>query len=335
MLHPQMKRKEKSVALQRGLYLLRYESAPEHSQPPTVTVTCEAGRSQAVLHPDQKRAVMTAPGQALVIRATEQGNISIELSGYSDVRTLDATLKFEPLLHDATVARFEGATGIANIGMAGTNMAAPAAAFVDPFPRQASPQLAPLRLMGHVARIGDVAVGADEWLGGPASPSRIEGFQIIWPSKPSNVALRYAVTIAGQRPGESRIADVGDFVGSRGKARPIVGLFLELSGAGARELNLEVETLFLNAPPRRSRGTSLTVTGVTGREPLVGFRVSITSQQPVAAGQGHFGTHSVAPQNNGMLPLPNYTQQQPTLAPYSFAGIPVAPDQPRVRVFRG
>ncbi len=258
MLQQQVQRKQKSFALQRGLYVLRYETAVDAAQAPVVTVICEPGRNEVILHPEQKRATMSAPGQALVIRASESGNVQVEIASTGHASALDVTLKFEPLRRDSG-------------GPAGLMLASQPA-----LPRDT---LSGFQVLAHVARLGDVVVGLDQWLGGPSAPSRIEGFSVGWPAKPNDVFLRYAATIGGQQPGAARLVSAGEFTGTRARARPILGLMAELSGAGAKNYQLTVEGLFLGAPTRRSTGQTITLTGPTGREPLVGLRFGIAATQ--------------------------------------------------------
>jgi hypothetical protein len=132
-----------------------------------------------------------------------------------------------------------------------------------------------VRVLGHVAGRGDVFAGANEWIGGPADPSRIEGLAIEWPNKPPGLSLRYAVTTARPHAGSNVPAAVGTFVGTRGRALPLVGIMLELSGSSGSSYEVVAEAAFLGAPIKRARGEKLTLTGPTGREPLVGIRLSI------------------------------------------------------------
>jgi hypothetical protein len=304
MLQQQIQRKHKSFVLQRGLYVLRYETSADVTQPPLVTVICEAGRNEVIPHPEPARSTMSAPGQALVIRANETGNVKVEISSSASASTLDATLKFELLRPD---------TG----GPAGMKIGA--TGFGDPAVPYVAPPTANIQLLGHVARLGDVTVGGDEWLGGPAAPARIEGFLVRWPGKPADVQLRYAATVAGQRPGEARLVDVDEFTGTRGRARALVGLTAELLGPGARNHQLTMEALFLGTPTRRMTGNSLVVAGPTGREPLVGLRMSVGARKVTAQPM-------TAPPAAVNVPAADSQGQQ---------GIPTAPADPRrVRVFR-
>jgi hypothetical protein len=123
--------------------------------------------------------------------------------------------------------------------------------------------------------MGDQQVRADQWLGGPLAPSRIEGISIKWPDKPDNLDIRYAVKTAKPQPTSGIPVKVGSFSGTRGKDMPVVALLLEMSGAADDNLQFAVDTLFLGAPTKRVVGRRIVSSGPTGREPLVGLRVSI------------------------------------------------------------
>jgi hypothetical protein len=300
MLQRQIQRKQKSFALQRGLYVVRYDAAADPANPPLVTLTCAPGINEVILPPDQSTPSMSAPGQALVIRANEKGHVQVEISSTAHATTLDATLKFEQLRGDTS----GGVGDTASLapppirGRTAPRMQQPAGASPPPAigPTYASSSInqpaeaarsAPtgrpgeLQVLGHVARLGDVTVGADQWLGGPAAPTRIEGFLLRWPGKPADVELRYAATVAGQRPGEIGFVELGEFAGTRGRGRPILGYMIELSGPGARNWSIATEALFLGSPARRSAGQSVAGSGPTGREPLVGLRIAVTSRANV------------------------------------------------------
>src|SRR5690606_26924395 len=83
-------------------------------------------------------------------------------------------------------------------------------------PRAASGAGQGMRLLAHVAGIGDVVVGADEWVGGPLAPSRIEGFALDWADKPAGVSLRYAVRSGRAQGPIGQAVAAGTFAGSRG-----------------------------------------------------------------------------------------------------------------------
>ena len=122
---------------------------------------------------------------------------------------------------------------------------------------------------------GDIFVNANEWLGGPSTPSRIEGISIEWPDKPRELEIRYAVKTAKPQTISGQTMDLGAFAGTRGKAMPIVGLMLEISGPKAADLHFSVEAIFLGSPATRIIGKRIVASGPTGREPLVGLRCGL------------------------------------------------------------
>ena len=128
--------------------------------------------------------------------------------------------------------------------------------------------------MGHVAGIGDVIVGANEWIAGPNTPSRIEGISIEWLDKPNGLELTYAVKTASQAT-PPKLVHLGTFAGTRGRALAVTGMVIEMTGAKAASCQLIAEALFLSAPLLRATGQRLVLSGPSGRETLVGFPLSI------------------------------------------------------------
>jgi hypothetical protein len=135
-----------------------------------------------------------------------------------------------------------------------------------------------LRLLAHVAGIGDVVVGPNEWVAGPATPSRIEGLALQWPQKPDDLDLRYAVKSAAQAA-TPKMVDLETFAGTRGRALPITGIVLEMLGDSASDFQFVAEALFLSSPALRAVGQRVVLSGPTGREPLVGLRVTVQSTE--------------------------------------------------------
>jgi hypothetical protein len=133
------------------------------------------------------------------------------------------------------------------------------------------PDLDQIRILGHVAGIGDVVVAPDEWIAGPTAPSRIEGLSIDWPQQ-SSLQLRYAVK-SGTQTG--KMVEAGEFAGTRGRAMPLTGLILELSGVPSDPYQIAADAIFLNSPTMRVIGKRVVLSGPTGREPLVGLRLRL------------------------------------------------------------
>jgi len=244
------------VDLERGLFLVRYAAADSDARPPTIKVSPEPLSDKnvsLVLHPDQRDAVLWQPGACLVVRSATTSKLSIEVTPAQDGGSVVATVNLERLTQGESSAGHLQAKDLAG----------------------SSYDLRDLRLLGHVASIGDVVVSANEWLAGPAAPSRIEGIAIEWPGKPEDVDIYYSVETARPQTVSGRTMDLGSFAGTRGKAMPLVGVIFELSGAGAPNLQFNVGAIFLGSPATQITGRRIELSGPTGREPLVGLRVSL------------------------------------------------------------
>jgi hypothetical protein len=241
----------KTVDIMRGLFVVRYAAADDEFYPPTVKIALDSGTENAefVLHPDASEPVLWKPGTALVVRAAAPGRLQIEVAASREGGSLAANVKVEHLAQgvppDAHVISGAGA------GLSG------------------------LRILGHVAGIGDVMVGPNQWIAGPTSPSRIEGIAIQWPNKPHDIDLRYAVRIARSQTAPSRMMEIGTYAGTRGQAMPLTGAIFELSGSGSVNHHISAEAAFLGSPTMRVLGKRVVLSGPTSREPLVGLRLSL------------------------------------------------------------
>ena len=250
----QRAKQEQSVAINRGLFLVRYTAAEDLVQPPKITVSADSASKKNIsflLHPDHKEAVLWQPQTSLAVRALAPGKLVVRVVPREDSGSIAATIKIEPLSQGEAVQSPRKSGRV--VPRDGKN----------------------LSILGHVSGLGDVVVSTNEWLAGPSRPSRIEGLSIDWPSKPSNLKLQYAVKSANPQPNSGRKVELATFVGTRGQATPIVALMLEISGPGAANYQLTVEALFLGATIRRIVGQRVVATGPTGREPLVGLRVNL------------------------------------------------------------
>jgi hypothetical protein len=249
-------KQSKTVDVQRGLMLVRYATADDEHRPPKVAVMVnpkDERNVELVLNPDHKQAVMWQPGSSLVVRARKPTKLLIEVAAIEDGGSTAATIKIETLTQgEASPSRMDQRARDTR-----------------------SNELTGLRVLGHVAGIGDVQSGPDQWIAGPDAPARIEGISIELRDKPSDLDLRYAVRLARPHEASGRFMSLGDYAGSRGRALPIIGIALELVGPAAEKFQLSAEAAFLSAPLRRSVGRQIDLSGPTGREPLVGFRMRV------------------------------------------------------------
>ena len=250
--------KRKTVDIERGLFLVRYASSDDPRHPPTVRISFEerSGPDTAlIIHPDARDAILSEPGTALAVRAASPAKLLVEVMPTGMDGSTAATVKVEALNPGA---------------MPETTIAADGHLDAGPLAGGA------IRLRAHVAGIGDVIAAINEWVAGPSAPSRIEGLAIDWPDMPAGLDLRYAVR--SRNADATRLAPIGSFVGTRGRALPVTGIVLELSGAEADGHELVV----LGAPVTRLTGRRVVANGPTSREPLVGLRIDVARRDDVA-----------------------------------------------------
>ncbi len=253
-------KQSKVVDVAKGLLLVRYATADDEKRPPKINVVVNPRHSkniELILSPEHEDAVLWQPGACLVVRAARPGQLFVEVVPIDEGGSRAATVKIETLSQgEVVVSRARRRT------MPGAD-----AGFDSDLDSNQ------LSLLGHVAGIGDVVVRSDEWIAGPTSPARVEGLSIEWPGKPDDLDIRYAVRLARPHAVSGRMMELGGYAGTRGRALPIVGITLELSGPGASDVRLVAEAAFLGSPMVRMSGRQVDISGPTGREPLVGFRL--------------------------------------------------------------
>jgi hypothetical protein len=250
------KQQQQTVAINRGLFLVRYATAEDEQKPPKVLFVPDPDSIDDInflLHPDHKEAVLWQPDTCLVIRATAAGKLAVHVIPTHKGGSAAATVRIEPL----------------NQGKAAPLLITRKKQANTPY------NLGDFRMLGHVTGIGDVTVNANEWIAGPSAPSRIEGISMEWPGKPSNLGIHYTVKTSKPQASTGRKMGLGLFAGTRGKAMPIVGLTLELSGPEAANFQFSGEAIFLGSPVARMTGKRVVLSGPTGREPLVGLRLGV------------------------------------------------------------
>ncbi len=226
---------QKILDVQRGLFLIKYETSETSREPPTVRISADEGSENAIeliLAPDANDAVLWSPGASLVARAVRSGRLRVVVAPAQPNGSTAARIQVVSLSQDPGAARELSREPVDVSGY---------------------------RVLGHVAGRGDIVVDADNWIAGPQAPTRIEGFAIQWPNKRHDLSLRYGVTVGGPRPVIGPLVEIGDFAGTRGRALPIVGATLELFGSAAHGQQLVVNAIFLGSPQmtvsRSARGS--------------------------------------------------------------------------------
>lgn len=252
------------IAVGVGLHVLRYASSGAGSSAPVVEVDVDrssAGIVELVGDPRARSGVLAGVGSALVVRCSGEGG-RLVVRAVPRVRggSVDARIRLEPL------GRFAG-EAVSDV--------MPGALTQPPGVRAESG----LRVLGHVSRRGDVLVGPGEWISGPTSPLPIEGLEIR--DVPFGAGLEYQVLSGGRGGQWSPWASVGQFAGSRGRSRPLMGVRMRLQGDEG--LLLRLQALFLGAPVVSRAGRAIEAVGLSLGDPLVGLSVALDGALPQVA----------------------------------------------------
>lgn len=246
------------LSLDRGLFFINYKSAEDSVSPPRVIVAPTQGhehRMEIILHPDATEPTLYKPNSGLVVRINTPATLQVQVRPARPGGSRSAIVRVEQI----QAGRIPDAAGSGS-GI-GLHVATEG-----------------LKVLGHVAGRGDIVVGPNAWIAGPAAPSRVEGVALEWPDKPTSVDIRYAVQLANGQTGSGKMVPLGTYAGTRGRALPLTGVVLEMSGTD--ELKFVAEAGFLNAPTLRAVGKRVVLSGPTSREPLVGIRIGIEHSAP-------------------------------------------------------
>ncbi|UGY13138.1 hypothetical protein [Bradyrhizobium septentrionale] len=267
---------QKTVDLARGLFLVRYNGADDKTSPPVVRVYADRAslnNCNIITGPDVVNGTLFAPETALVVSVARPSRLIVEVTAGRAGGSTAANIKIEPLTQGQPVGQ-----------PAGQPVAQPVSQPVDTYePEAGAGELDDLKLLAHVAGLGDVTVGANAWIAGPSAPARIEGIGLEWPNMPHDLNLQYAVKFARPQRGDNQFVPIGTFAGTRGRALAITGFSLEATGPGVDRYAISAETIFLGAPALRVSGNRIVVSGPSGREPLVGLKLNLEERRVQAA----------------------------------------------------
>src|SRR5262249_3444510 len=91
---------QKTVDLDRGIFIVRYSAAEDEAFPPKVKVAPAPGSDDSiipVLHPDEREAALWQPGSGLVVQALDAGKLLVEVTPTRAKGSASATVKIEAL----------------------------------------------------------------------------------------------------------------------------------------------------------------------------------------------------------------------------------------------
>lgn len=247
-----------SVArIERGLYVFRYVDSP--CDPcPMGDVRALEGAVEIVAAPGRQGGRLDGPGQALVIVAHESATIEVRVAPARPGGGTDANFNLDVV--DGGEAPGASAPGTAEVEAPGDAVG--------------------LDILAHVARRGDVRVGAGDWVAGPDDVLPIEGLAIATDRRDVAVLIRVQSVGGGEQ--WSRWYGAGEFAGSRQRADPLTAIGLALSGEGAAAHTIEAEVMPLGGSMRSKSGREVEFAGF---DPIVGFRASLRTARSAGPSQ--------------------------------------------------
>jgi hypothetical protein len=248
----------------RGLFVLRYVDR-EISQAPLISVRPLPGSEHSLTiihHPDLSPTILDRPGAAVVVSSL--GGASLEISAQSRTfgGSLEARVDLEPLVKSSIREHSRGEAGGDSRFVTGD------AALVHKPDAGVG-----LSILGHVARRGDVVVQGGNWIAGPEAPSPIEGVEIRVDSSASSW-LESQVLASGET-NWSGWQSPGQFLGSRGRARPLVGMRIRTTPSAPPDLSVDASALFLGSPALRREGAHIELRSPAGHDPIVGLQIGV------------------------------------------------------------
>jgi hypothetical protein len=238
------------LGVEPGVFLLRYASSRDAHRAPEIVVSASDDAAIAFLTAEPSGdLVLGAPGHAVPVHVRQAGALHLRLlslgsAGHASV-VLDRLVQGRRS-DDSANALLEAASDYATIGM-----------------------------LAHVSRRGDVTAEGGRWMCGPDLPMAIEGLELRLSRSVPGLDIVSSASVNSRGRRTFAPVSLGGFVGTRGKAMPLVGVSFALAGPEADQYSLRCEALFLGAAIVVRSGPRVELMGPTGQEPLVGLRISL------------------------------------------------------------
>lgn len=246
----------------RGLFVLRYVDR-EISQAPIISVRPLPGSEHSLTithHPDLSPTILDRPGAAVVVSSKGRASLEISAQARTFGGSLEARVDLEPLVKPSVHEHGRGEP--VNLPHLATSDAT-----------RTPDSSVGLSILGHVSRRGDVVVQGGNWIAGPDAPSPIEGVEIRLDSSASSW-LESQVLASGEASW-SNWESPGQFLGSRGRARPLVGMRIRTTPSAPPDLSVDASALFLGSPVLRREGAHVELRSPAGHDPIVGLQIGV------------------------------------------------------------
>lgn len=270
-----------------GLFVLRYVGSSAGSQAPAVAISAPPGSNVDILSEKGANAAWLAKvGDAVVVRSDRESSILATIEPLRRGGSRDAEFVFERLHNGLRQPQVNGLASDERLG-------------------SHSFRADDITILAHVARRGDLIIPAGDWVCGPQLPMAIEGFELRWRNRPAGVDLLAGATIKARELKTVSPLASGHFVGSRGKAAPLSGLTIALTGPDAGSYVLRCDAVFLGSSVISKSGRTIELSGPTGMEPLVGLRlfvVATSDNNETTAGRSQIPASRPAPRVESIRP---------------------------------
>jgi hypothetical protein len=261
------------------MYLLRYVSADAADAGyPVASVQPGVGSKstiEIISAPGTVAGQLGRPGSCVVVLAAEAGELQIGLRRRHAGGSLEASLRLESIgtpdhVEESSLASQQSMERLFSPSVKPVELTDGANAPLD------------FSLMAHLARRGDVEVGAGQWAAGPDAPTPIEGLEIRSPQR-AVVRIESQALVSGRPPRWSDWVLPGSFAGSRGRSLPLIGARFRLTGSESHRFELAADALFLGSAIVSKRGREIEFVSAAGLDPLIGLRLAVLSASGQAA----------------------------------------------------
>lgn len=256
-----MTQRVSSVAVEKGLYVLRYVQSSTRTAAPSVLVRPALGSSgfiEIVAAPHCPPGVIEGPGGCVVVRAERPGQLEVTVQ--SARGSDEAELRLDLL------SRANDVGGEPKFEVSATQQS----------------MAARLQVVGHVSRRGDVTAADGAWIAGPDAPAPIEGLTAVLLGVNADLRLEYQVQVGGQGGASTEWLMAGQYAGTKGGFRPLVAVRVRLSGRDASRYALKAEALFLGAMVQKAQGQQIELSSTSKIDPLVGLKLALVEARSEA-----------------------------------------------------
>jgi hypothetical protein len=89
--------RELKIELERGLYIVRYQTADNNLSPPSVRVICQPPSNSVVYHPDRRDSMLREPGAAVIVRSVSSSTLVVHITNQEASGELTVEVAVETL----------------------------------------------------------------------------------------------------------------------------------------------------------------------------------------------------------------------------------------------